>query len=71
MTKRSISGVKIIGIVLMVVGVGLAYWGYEISGSIGSQISQTFTGVATDEVMIHYIGGAVSFAVGVYLYLSQ
>ena len=61
----------VIGIALMVIGVGLAYWGYQQSGSIGSQITQTFTGSPTDKVMMHYIAGAASFFVGIYLFFRH
>lgn len=59
---------KIIGISLVVLGIGLAIWGYQLSGSVGSQITQAVTGSDTDKVMTYYIGGAVSFFVGIYLF---
>ena len=62
---------KIIGIALMVLGVGLAIWGYQLSGSVGSQITQAVTGSDTDKVMTFYIAGAVSFVVGIYLFLKN
>lgn len=61
------SSTKIIGIVLVVLGLGLGFWGYRTSGSVGSQVSQAVTGSPTDRVMILYIGGAVSLIVGLYL----
>ena len=62
---------KIIALVLVVVGLGLAYWGYRMSGSVGSQISQAVTGSPTDKIMAFYIGGAVSFVVGLYLLFKK
>ncbi len=62
---------KIIGIVLVVLGIGLAIWGHQLSGSVESQITQAFTGSNTDKVMTFYITGAVSFAVGIYLFVKQ
>ena len=62
---------KIIGLVLLVVGLGVAYWGYQMSGSIGSQLSQAFTGSPTDKVMACSIGGAASFVVGLFLLLTK
>jgi len=59
---------KIIGIALVVLGVGLAIWGYQLSGSVGSQVTQAVTGADTDKVMTYYIGGAVSFFVGMFLF---
>lgn len=58
---------KIIGIALVVLGIGLAIWGYQLSGSVGSQVTQAVTGAATDKVMTFYISGAVSFVVGIFL----
>ena len=67
MANGSSSAIKIIGIVLVVIGIGLAFWGYRLSGSLGSQITQALTGSDTDQVMRFYIGGAASFFVGVSL----
>lgn len=59
---------KIISIILIVLGIGLAVWGYQLSGSVGSEITQALTGADTDRVMTYYITGAVSFFVGIYLF---
>jgi H+/gluconate symporter-like permease len=58
---------KIIAIILLITGAGLAFWGYQLSGSVGAQLSKTLTGSFTDKVMILYISGAASFVVGTYL----
>ena len=42
---------KIIGVAMLVLGLGLGYWGYEISESLGSQLSETMMGSPSDEVM--------------------
>jgi hypothetical protein len=70
MANSSIYTTKIIGIALVVIGLGLAFWGYQLSGSVGSQITQAVTGSDTDKVMTFYIGGAVSFVVGIYLFIK-
>lgn len=62
---------KIIGLVLVVVGIGFAVWGFQLSGSIGSQVTQAVTGSDTDKVMTYYISGAVSFVVGIYLFFKN
>jgi Protein of unknown function (DUF3185) len=62
---------KIIGIALVVLGIGLAIWGYQLSGSLGSQITKAVTGSVTDKVMTFYITGAVSFVVGIYLFAKK
>ncbi len=62
---------KIIGIALVLLGIGLAIWGYQLSGSIGSQITQAVTGSETKKVMTFYITGAISFVVGIYLSIKK
>jgi hypothetical protein len=62
---------KILGIALVVIGLGLGFWGYRSSGSVGSRMTQAFSGSPTDKVMTLYIGGAVSLVVGLYLLLKK
>ena len=62
---------KLFSIVLMVVGAGTIFWGYELSGSISSQITETISGSASDEVMSRYIGGAASLIAGLYLFFMK
>lgn len=62
---------KIIGIVLVVIGIGLAIWAYQLSDSVGSQITQAVTGSDTDKVMTYYIVGAVSFIVGIFIFVKK
>lgn len=68
MAKGSGINIKIISIALLVIGVGLALWGFQLSGSVGSKITQAITGSDTDKVMTFYILGAVSFFIGLYLF---
>lgn len=62
---------KIIGIALVVLGAGLAIWGYQLSGSVGSQVTQAVTGAETDKVMTFYIAAAVSIVVGIFLLFKK
>ena len=71
MAMGSGSSMKIVGIVLVVLGIGLAIWGYQLSGSVGSKITQAVTGSDTDKVMTFYIAGAVSIVVGIYLFIKK
>ena len=61
---------KLIGLVLLVLGAGLGYWGYEMSGSVSSQFSEALSGSASDGVMMRYIGGAACAAVGAWLFFK-
>lgn len=71
MAKKSKSSMKLISLVLLVVGIGLGLWGYQMSGLLGSQLNNAFNGSPTDKVMMLYIGGAVSFIVGLYLSIRK
>lgn len=66
MGKNMGTNMNVVGIALVVLGIGLALWGYQLSGSVGSQITQAVTGSDTDRVMTLYISGAVSLVVGIY-----
>ena len=59
---------KVIAIALLVTGAGLAVWGYQLSGSLGSMLNKAVTGSDTDKVMGLYIAGAVLSVIGVYLF---
>ena len=71
MAKKSNPAIKIISIVLLITGIGLAVWGYQLSGSFGSQLNNAFNGSPSDKVMLLYIGGAVSFIIGLYLLVRK
>jgi len=71
MAMGSKTTIKIIGIALLITGAGLALWGYQLSGSVGSQLTQAFTGSGTDKVMTLYISGAVSLVVGLFLVIKK
>jgi len=68
MATGSRTTMKIISIILIVLGIGFAVWGYQLSGSVESEITQAVTGADTDRVMTYYIMGAVSFFVGIFLF---
>jgi len=69
MAMGSGTTMKIIGIVLVIIGLWLALWGYQLSGSAGSQTTQAVTD--TQSVIAYYITGAVSFVVGIYLIVNK
>ncbi|AWL11178.1 hypothetical protein HMF8227_00682 [Saliniradius amylolyticus] len=63
--------IKVISLVLLVIGAGLIYWGYQQAGSVESQVSEALTGAKTDEVMQMYIGGAVCLVVGLFMFFRR
>lgn len=71
MAKSSFPMTKVISLVLIVVGVGLTFWGYQMSDSLGSQLTQTVSGSMPDEVMYRYIAGIASLVVGIFLFVKK
>lgn len=66
------SGNRLIGFVLLAVGIVLLVMGYNAAQSVGSQFRQAFTGSMSDKATLLYLGGAVVTAVGAYLaFLSR
>ena len=71
MAKFTKSTKKTTSIALIVIGAGLAIWGYQKSGGFGSQLSNAFTGSHSDNVMMLFISGAICLAIGIYLYIKK
>lgn len=71
MPNQNSSLEKALGLALIVIGAGLAYWGYQMSESLSSQVSSTITGSLPKDVMYRYIGGAASAIAGVFLFLKK
>lgn len=60
-----------IGIVLLVIGIGLLLWGYNISESIEGKLSTTFSGSPGDKAMILYIVGGICAALGLFKIIKK
>jgi uncharacterized membrane protein YidH (DUF202 family) len=56
---------KIIGVVLIIAGVALAIWGYNIYDSVGSQVTRTFSGDAPIEAWAGMVGGVICVVIGI------
>ena len=56
---------KYIGIVLLVVGIALAAWGYNIYDSAGSQISRAISGEVPLKAWAGMVGGAICAVIGI------
>ena len=56
---------KYIGIALIVVGIALIVWGYNVYDSAGSQVSRAFSGDTPIEAWIGLVGGAICFLYGI------
>jgi hypothetical protein len=55
---------KLFGFVLIVVGVALALWGYDVFDSAGSQISRALSGDTPIEAWLGMVGGVICIAIG-------
>lgn len=64
------SGSKIAGIVLLVVGAILLYFGFNATDSVGEQVVEGVTGRYTDETMWYLIGGGIAAVGGLVLLLT-
>ena len=62
---------KLIGIIALVAGAGLGYWGYQESGGLESQLSSAITGSQSDNVMLLYIGAAVCVVIGIFFMIRK
>ncbi len=56
---------KQIGIVLIIVGVALIAWGYNVYDSAGSQVTRAFSGDTPVEAWIGLVGGGICLVLGV------
>ena len=58
---------KIIGIVLLVVGAVLLYFGFQASDAPLEQARETITGDYSDQTMLYLLGGAAAAVAGLAL----
>lgn len=56
---------KIIGIVLIIVGVALAFWGYDVYDSASSQLTRAVSGDAPLEAYAAMGGGLLCVILGI------
>jgi hypothetical protein len=62
---------KTAGLILLIVGIGLAVWGYQLSGSVAAKFTRGLTGALPDGVMYRYLAGGASAAAGIFLLLKR
>ncbi|ARD43143.1 DUF3185 family protein [Colwellia sp. PAMC 21821] len=56
---------KIIGIVLIIVGVALTLWGFNIYDSASSQVTRAVSGDTPIEAWAGMVGGIIAVLVGI------
>nr|WP_297347245.1 DUF3185 family protein [uncultured Glaciecola sp.] len=57
---------KLLGIILIILGTALCFWGYDIYDSAGSQIGRAFSGDTPIEAWLGLIGGAICLVIGIF-----
>ncbi len=62
---------KLIGVALLVAGIGLLIWGYNLYSAFSSHVARFVTGSPTDKTMIVLIAGGVCTALGAFLLLRK
>jgi len=58
---------RIVGVVLVVVGALLLYFGYQKTEAVTEKAKQTITGDYTDRTMFYLVGGAAAGIAGIAL----
>ncbi|MBZ2190559.1 DUF3185 family protein [Alcanivorax sp. JB21] len=61
----------ILGILLLIGGAALFFFGYQASQSVGEQVFETFAGRFTESTTWYLIGGAAAALCGVILLAMQ
>lgn len=56
---------KIIGIVLIVIGVALAIWGYNIYDAASAQVTRALSGDTPVEAWAGMVGGVIAVLIGI------
>ena len=56
---------RVLGIVLVVIGALLLYFGYQKTGAVTERAKQTVTGDYTDRTMLYLVGGAAAGIAGI------
>ncbi|QOC22625.1 DUF3185 family protein [Wenzhouxiangella sp. AB-CW3] len=60
---------RIVGIGLLIVGLGLLFFGFQATDTLTEEVHETLTGRFTDETTWYLIGGAAAAVVGLLLTL--
>ena len=56
---------RVLGVVLLVIGALLLYFGYQKTGAVTEKAKQTITGDYTDRTMFYLVGGAAAGIAGI------
>ena len=62
---------KMIGVVLLVVGVVLLVWGIDVYGAFGSKLGRTISGDISNKALILFASGGICAGLGIYKFLGK
>jgi len=62
---------QLTGLILLVVGAILLFFGWQSTQSVGDQLTEAMTGRFTDETMWFLVGGAIALVAGAYYTLGR
>lgn len=62
---------KLIGVVLLVLGGILLYFGFNATDSAAEEIGEAITGRYSDETMMYLIGGGVAAVAGLFMLVKK
>jgi len=63
--------IRLLSIILVILGAALIIWGFQLSGGAVNEVARSVTGSSTDAVIHRYIAGAISLAIGLFLFLKK
>lgn len=55
---------RVVGVVLLLLGLMLLYFGYQATGTVAERVTETVTGRYTETTMWYLIGGAAAVVAG-------
>lgn len=62
----NVMNAKLIGIIAIILGTALAFWGYDVYDAASSQVTRALSGDTPIEAWVGMIGGAVLIVFGIF-----
>lgn len=62
---------QLVGIILVVLGLVLLYFGWQSSESVAEQVTESLTGRFTDSTMWYIVGGGVALVAGAFMVFAR
>jgi len=62
---------KAIGIVLLVVGVVLLIWGFDVYGALSSKLGRAISGSISNKALVLFVVGGIFSGLGIYKIIGK